>query len=64
LLPNEAISSALIDAAHRLDQHYLPSRYPDALPEGIPAEQYDRELATLSLTDAEMVIRFVEEHLP
>ncbi len=64
ILPVEPIAQELIDASHRLDEHYLPSRYPDALPEGVPAEQYDQDLAHEALEDAEQIIEFVRSNLP
>lgn len=62
-LPDSNIPESLLDATHRLDEHYLPSRYPDALPNGIPSDQYDRSMAAQAVTDAESILLFVEEHL-
>jgi HEPN domain-containing protein len=32
-----------IDTAKRLDDYYIPTRYPNGLPGGIPAQYYDDE---------------------
>jgi HEPN domain-containing protein len=48
------------DALTRLARHYLPSRYPDALPGGTPAEHYRSADSTQALADARAVIAFVE----
>lgn len=63
LLPDDDVPESLLDATHRLDEHYLPSRYPDALPDGIPSDQYDRGMAEQAITDVESIMMFVEERL-
>jgi HEPN domain-containing protein len=62
-LPADAIPESMLDATHRLDEHYLPSRYPDVLPEGIPSEQYDRSMAEQAIFDACSILEFVEERM-
>jgi len=48
--------AALVNAARRLDRHYLTSRYPDALPEpAVPAEAYVREDAEEALDAARCI---------
>ncbi len=44
----------LIDRAKELDRHYIPTRYPNAHPEGAPLDYYTRE-------DAERAVRYAEE---
>lgn len=39
-----------------LDQHYIPTRYPDALPGGTPADVYTREQATQAVALCREVI--------
>ncbi|HHV57979.1 MAG TPA: HEPN domain-containing protein [Firmicutes bacterium] len=51
------------EAAKGLDWHYIPSRYPDALPAGTPSRFYDRGKAEEALEWARKVITFVKEHL-
>ena len=53
----------LLDAASELDKAYIPSRYPDALPEGAPFERYRRPEAERLLAHAEAVYAFCESLL-
>lgn len=45
------------DAARRLDRFYIPTRYPNGLPGGIPAEAFDDSDAASAIADAELVVR-------
>ena len=47
------------EAARTLDRHYIPPRYPDAYPAGMPYEFYDRPTAEAALSAAEAVMEFV-----
>jgi HEPN domain-containing protein len=55
--------SALGDACRRLDQLYIPTRYPNGLPDGVPHEFYDRTLADHALADLALVIGHVSRFL-
>lgn len=46
-------------SAAALDKFYLPTRYPNALPGGIPAEAFDKEDATRAIAVADQVLRQV-----
>jgi len=46
-----------------LDKYYIPTRYPNGLPDGIPAEAFDIVDAERALELAESVIAFVETRL-
>lgn len=46
-----------------LDKYYLPTRYPDALPGGIPSYAFDEEDAKRAITISEKAINFVKERL-
>ncbi|MGE5559021.1 MAG: HEPN domain-containing protein [Bacillota bacterium] len=50
------------DAA-TLDKYYIPTRYPDGLPGGIPADAYQKEDAASALERAGKIIDFVEGKL-
>ncbi|KOX90776.1 HEPN domain protein [Thermus aquaticus] len=54
------VPEALLDAASELDKAYIPSRYPDALPEGAPFERYRRPEAERLLAHGEAVYAFCE----
>ena len=43
-----------------LDSYYIPTRYPNGLPDDIPARVYNREAAKSALTWAEAVVAQVE----
>jgi HEPN domain-containing protein len=50
--------------AKRLDAFYLPTRYPNCLPGGVPAEYYDDEAEALEAERmAGAVLAFVKEKL-
>ncbi|MDN5331846.1 MAG: hypothetical protein PWP45_1071 [Tepidanaerobacteraceae bacterium] len=44
-----------------LDGYYIPTRYPNGLPDGIPAKVYNREIATKAVELAEDAVSTVEE---
>ncbi|MEM3891677.1 MAG: HEPN domain-containing protein [Nitrososphaerales archaeon] len=47
--------------ARLLDRHYIPTRYPNAHPEGAPYEYYDEEAAKEALRSAREILKLVEE---
>jgi HEPN domain-containing protein len=53
----------LAASAGKLDRFYVPTRYPDALPGGVPAEVYDEEDATGAITSASKVLAMVRKVL-
>lgn len=44
-----------------LDSYYIPTRYPNGLPDDIPARVYNRPAAQTALTLAEEVVAVVED---
>lgn len=54
---------ALIGVGGGLDRHYIPTRYPNGLPGGIPAEAFDADDAEKALRQAQRVIRQAAEAL-
>jgi HEPN domain-containing protein len=59
-----AVDRALVEAASRLDKHYLPTRYPNGFPAGHPGKLYTEGEAAGALSDAETIIEFCRGHLP
>ncbi|MBI3740994.1 MAG: HEPN domain-containing protein [Chloroflexi bacterium] len=55
--------SALTQKARRLDRFYIPTRYPNGLPEGIPAESYDKADAQSALDLAREIYDAVKKQL-
>jgi HEPN domain-containing protein len=47
----------------KLDRFYVPTRYPNALPGGVPAEVYDKEDATGAIALASKVLTAVRKGL-
>jgi HEPN domain-containing protein len=54
---------ALGDSCRRLDQLYIPTRYPNGLPDDIPHDFYDRRMADQALADLEAVLACVQEYV-
>jgi HEPN domain-containing protein len=50
----------LFRIAGSLDKYYIPTRYPDGLPGGIPSNAYIEEDAKMAIKMAEEVITFVK----
>lgn len=56
--PDETLRAALeplLDAAKSLDKMYIPTRYPNGLPDMIPAEVYTRQEALQALEHARAI---------
>lgn len=64
LLSSSPATPDLFIAASRLDGHYIPSRYPDAFPTGVPADYYNQAEAEQALDDAQNLLTFVHNHIP
>ena len=52
------VPDALLDAARLLDRHYIPTRYPDNLPDGAPTDYYRPADADEAIRAAEAVLAF------
>jgi len=50
------IGEELLDRARALDKLYIPTRYPNGLPSGAPADYYTRSEAEHAISDAETLI--------
>lgn len=64
LLSSSTVPSTLFDSAQRLDGHYIPSRYPDAFPTGVPSDYYDKATAQQAIVDARAILDFVRGNRP
>jgi HEPN domain-containing protein len=56
----EAAFNVLQDGCRRLDQLYIPTRYPNGLPDNIPHDFYTQTLADQALADLDAVIVCVQ----
>jgi len=43
------------------DTYYIPTKYPNELPDGIPAEVYTEKIAKNALILAEKIVKFVKQ---
>lgn len=57
------VDDRLAERLRELAAHYQPSRYPDALASGTPADHYGPEAAERFLTAADDLIAAVAEHV-
>lgn len=57
---HDATFANLRAAASSLDRFYIPTRYPDGLPGGIPADSYSEEDGRQALELARGILAFVE----
>ena len=55
--------SELRSFAAELDRHYIPARYPNAMPSGSPHENYDQEVSQRALQYAERILDYVRRQL-
>jgi HEPN domain-containing protein len=58
------VDVALLDRARALDKLYVPTRYPNGLPSGAPADYFTRAEAERAIADAEVVLAFCRRALP
>jgi HEPN domain-containing protein len=61
---NLQIAVETMEAANRLDKHYIPARYPNGFPDGYPGKLYTRGEAEGAIQDARKIIEFSRRHLP
>jgi len=54
----------LVDAARELDRMYIPTRYPNGVPFGIPADFFSRQNAEDCLQWAQSILEAVRQILP
>jgi len=53
-----------MEAANRLDKHYIPARYPNGFASSYPGKLYTRGEAEEAIGDAGHIIDFCRRHLP
>lgn len=55
---------AAVEAANRLDKHYIPTRYPNGLADSYPGKLYTKGEAEGAIADARTIFSFCGGHLP
>jgi len=64
-LPGDVgVPPELVEAASRLDKHYIPTRYPNGFASGYPGKLYTRGEAEGAISDAQDLIEFCRRGLP
>ena len=53
----------LINKISILDSYYIPTRYPNGLPEGIPAEIFNQDAAESAFKLAESTVKIIIDYL-
>lgn len=51
-------AKVLFEKGSRLDQYYIPTRYPNGLPDGAPFEAYSENQAREAVSYAEEILSF------
>jgi HEPN domain-containing protein len=59
-----AVSDAVFEQATFLDRFYIPTRYPNGLPAGVPHDYFSREDAAQAIAAAEAIHVWCQSHLP
>lgn len=57
------LPDALVDAARRLDKHYIPTRYPNGFDAGAPTDYYTDQEAEAAISDAASILEFARGSL-
>jgi len=64
-LPASAAASGdVLDAARRLDKHYIPSRYPNGFAASYPGKLYTKDEAERAIADATIIAEYCRRRLP
>ncbi len=58
------VPAEVVEAARRLDRHYLPTRYPNGWDQGAPRDYYARSDAEEAIAQAEVVFAFCRRAFP
>ena len=58
------LPDALREELGVMDQYYIPTRYPNGLPGGMPYETYTKDQATRALETCDRVIALARRQLP
>ena len=64
LPPSTPAPQAVLDAARRLDKHYIPARYPNGFAAGYPGQLYTKGEAEQAIADASLIAEFCRGHVP
>ena len=57
------VSENIVDKAKVLDAYYIPTRYPNGFPEGVPYEHYGKMQAEEAINYANEILKFVNSKM-
>jgi len=60
----DSVFKELGEEVNGLDGYYIPTRYPNSLPDGIPADVYTRSDAERTRAMCDKIIKFVLDRIP
>lgn len=63
LVADHPALASLREVAQQLDQYYIPTRYPNGLPGGVPAEVFTRSQAEGAVAGARSIIEVARHAL-
>jgi HEPN domain-containing protein len=58
------VNDTVFEQATFLDRFYIPTRYPNGLPAGVPHDYFSREDAAQAIAAAEAIHAWCQSHLP
>jgi len=61
LRQKQTVANELIQAAQRLDKHYIPTRYPNGFDTGAPRDYYTADEAQQAISDAQRIYDFCQQ---
>jgi HEPN domain-containing protein len=61
LITDHPALAALREVAQQLDQYYIPTRYPNGLPDGVPADLFTRAQAEGAVAGSQRIIELARD---
>jgi HEPN domain-containing protein len=61
LIQKQNVTESLVQAAQRLDKHYIPTRYPNGFDAGAPRDYYTANEAKQAISDAQRIYDFCQQ---
>ncbi len=57
------VPSSVLEAAKRLDKHYIPTRYPNGFDAGAPVDYYTKKEAVSALRQANQIVEYCRRQI-
>ncbi len=55
------VFNSILSICAELDKHYIPSRYPNGLPDSTPSEVYLKQDAEVSINNSQKILDFISK---